>query len=135
MSCLRKISNQAMVVSFSNDGPNCIDVDTEFIGDLLISHSMIMMVNYHFPNFFRLLLCLHHGENLWIFQPEISMFIESTCEPFKVLVSMCSGMLWLVGKTLHIHNLNRIQLVLICFIHILECTQNFWMLLICWISQ
>ena len=27
------------------------------------------------------------------------------------------------------------QQVLICFIHILECTQNFWMLLMCWICQ
>ena len=49
MSYLRWIHHQAVLLPFLYDGSNHIDVDIEFIGDLLIFH--YMTVNYHSVDF------------------------------------------------------------------------------------
>ena len=79
--------------------------DIVFNGDLSISHSMIMMVNYHSPNILREFLCLSHCENIHTWQPEIQ------CS-FKLLVTVCERLLS-VRKNLQINNF--ITEILSCF--------------------
>ena len=105
MSCKRprQICNQATLLLFLNHGSYCTVGDIEFIGNLLISHSMIMMASNHSENLVRAPLPsllwkpLYLPENECLFKVQTDLLnCWSLCMVcFKCLAGICKLIIWI----------------------------------------